>query len=246
MVNSKKISKQSIAIIALSVLLVLSMIISLSGAWFSDKESGSDSTNGTFATVDITDTDLVIGEWGNPTTILPGDSVGITAAFASVSDVDVYVRVSNTVSVVLLGSDGEYGTVDDIILLGNLAVTATYDGGADSEEIKTNVEGKTLEDYLTLATQLETSDQRVVESYTDFFLLPVATEATPVDITATVGLGTQLPNALDVTIGESTVHVVFNHGGDVQINVSMVYAAVQVGNMGTAADAYTYLGTLLA
>ena len=49
MVKSKKMSKGSLAIIILAVLLVLSMVLGLTGAWFTDKASGKDETNnGTF------------------------------------------------------------------------------------------------------------------------------------------------------------------------------------------------------
>ena len=36
MVNSKKMSKSSIAVIVLSILLVLSLILGFTGAWFTD------------------------------------------------------------------------------------------------------------------------------------------------------------------------------------------------------------------
>ena len=43
MVNSKKMSKSSIAVIVLSILLVLSLILGFTGAWFTDKADKSES-----------------------------------------------------------------------------------------------------------------------------------------------------------------------------------------------------------
>ena len=52
MVNSKKMSKSSIAVIVLSILLVLSLILGFTGAWFTDKD---DSAKGelSFGKIDI-------------------------------------------------------------------------------------------------------------------------------------------------------------------------------------------------
>jgi hypothetical protein len=65
MVKSKKMSKGSLAVIILAVLLVLSMILGLTGAWFTDKANGKDETNnGTFGTVTITQSNAK-GDWGS-------------------------------------------------------------------------------------------------------------------------------------------------------------------------------------
>ena len=53
MVNSKKMSKSSIAVIVLSILLVLSMILGLTGAWFTDKGSDKTSDSIKFGNIDI-------------------------------------------------------------------------------------------------------------------------------------------------------------------------------------------------
>ena len=65
MVKSKKMSKGSLAVIILAVLLVLSMVLGLTGAWFTDKANGKDETNnGTFGTVTITQSSEE-GDWGS-------------------------------------------------------------------------------------------------------------------------------------------------------------------------------------
>ena len=66
MVKSKKMSKTSIAVIILSLLLVLSMVLSLTGAWFTagnkaiDPGQGSNVHFGTFGNVTVT---LSAAEW---------------------------------------------------------------------------------------------------------------------------------------------------------------------------------------
>ena len=58
-------SKGSLAVIILAVLLVLSMVLGLTGAWFTDKANGKDETNnGTFGTVTITQSSAD-GDWGS-------------------------------------------------------------------------------------------------------------------------------------------------------------------------------------
>ena len=53
MVNSKKMSKSSIAVIVLSILLVLSMILGLTGAWFTDKTGATKDDALQFGKIDI-------------------------------------------------------------------------------------------------------------------------------------------------------------------------------------------------
>jgi len=56
MVKSKKMSKTSIAVIVLAILLVLSLCLGITGAWFTDQETaGSNSINMKFGTVNYTE-----------------------------------------------------------------------------------------------------------------------------------------------------------------------------------------------
>ena len=52
MVNSKKMSKSTVAIVLLSLLLVLSLILTATGAWFTDTKTAGDKTL-TFGTVEL-------------------------------------------------------------------------------------------------------------------------------------------------------------------------------------------------
>jgi flagellar basal body-associated protein FliL len=84
MVEKKKMSKSSIAIIVLSVLLVLSMVMGLTGAWFTDKATGGNQgANNTFqfgqisAPLTISSTAMSVTLAGEKA--VPGDSVGLPA-----------------------------------------------------------------------------------------------------------------------------------------------------------------------
>ncbi len=80
MVNSKKMSKSSIAVIVLSILLVLSLILGFTGAWFTDKkDSGTDNkgtlTFGKIALSSVATNIADVKTWVNA---LPGDSKDLT------------------------------------------------------------------------------------------------------------------------------------------------------------------------
>jgi hypothetical protein len=52
MVNSKKMNKSTVAVIVLALLLVLSLVLTATGAWFTDKEAG-ETVNKNFGTVEM-------------------------------------------------------------------------------------------------------------------------------------------------------------------------------------------------
>ncbi len=53
MVNSKKMSKSTVAVILLSLLLALSLILTATGAWFTDSANGEGNTTIKFGKVDV-------------------------------------------------------------------------------------------------------------------------------------------------------------------------------------------------
>lgn len=83
MVNSKKMNKSTVAVVVLALLLVLSLILSATGAWFTDKETGSEITKD-FGVVNmkVTATDFgkvtrVSNDAGEVSgKIMPGDTIG--------------------------------------------------------------------------------------------------------------------------------------------------------------------------
>ena len=89
MVNSKKINKSTVAIVVLSLLLVLSLVLTATGAWFTDKATQENAGSVTFGTVVIDDSKL--GTEGsivtyraaddgktNVTPAMPGDKIDVT------------------------------------------------------------------------------------------------------------------------------------------------------------------------
>lgn len=131
MVKTKKISKQSIVIIALSLLLVLSMIMSLSGAWFTDKDYDGDETNIDFGAVRVSvgQPTGVISYGDDAEKFVPGDYITLSGSAIATGDegtpvastVDVYIRL--IASAVLQQKVGE-----DWVTLGTVYLAET---GAD-------------------------------------------------------------------------------------------------------------------
>ena len=102
MVKSKKMSKGSLAVIILAVLLVLSMVLGLTGAWFTSKvndKTGNDEK--TFGVVNIGADDTIgNGVWSNqyhqtgseadPLVALPGSKYSIAGGkIKNSSNVDI-------------------------------------------------------------------------------------------------------------------------------------------------------------
>ena len=80
MVNSKKMSKSSIAVIVLSILLVLSLILGFTGAWFTDKKDSGTDNNGTltFGKIALSSVATNIADVKTWEKALPGDSKDLT------------------------------------------------------------------------------------------------------------------------------------------------------------------------
>ncbi|MGN1213100.1 MAG: hypothetical protein ACI4TZ_03560 [Christensenellales bacterium] len=119
MVNSKKMSKSSIAVIVLSILLVLSMILGLTGAWFTASTDGIDgSANGNFGTVDIAQSeDAYKATWSQTSTgtvegkLLPGSKLTLSGGTvtAAAGTVKSYVMIKITDLVVKIDGAEDAG-----------------------------------------------------------------------------------------------------------------------------------------
>jgi hypothetical protein len=99
MVNSKKMSKSSIAVIVLAILLALSMVLGLTGAWFTATDSDDANTTIKFGTVAIkvSTEDGNTGAWTSKSTVegeyMPGDSYAATMTLKNTGTQDVYYKV---------------------------------------------------------------------------------------------------------------------------------------------------------
>ena len=93
MVKSKKLSKSSLAVIVLSLLLILSMIVGMTAAWFTDKKENSGVTKN-FGTVALSVDDSSFGkvtrvsnENGDVTGfVMPGDTINYTLGVTKAED----------------------------------------------------------------------------------------------------------------------------------------------------------------
>ena len=108
MVNSKKMSKSTVAIVLLSLLLVLSLILTATGAWFTDSgKAGKEDvtlTVGSIGSVEVTATDYVWHRLGeeeqlNADTdkVMPGDylKAGSVTITRTEGDSDVWYLIKD-------------------------------------------------------------------------------------------------------------------------------------------------------
>ncbi|MGN1221891.1 MAG: hypothetical protein ACI4TT_01490 [Christensenellales bacterium] len=136
MVNSKKMSKSSIAVIVLSILLVLSMILGLTGAWFTDKDNAGNEdatlTIGNIGSVSVTATDYVWHRLGSETQldpvndkVMPGDylKAGSVTIDVTAGDEDVWYLIK--------GANGKFYKMGEGALVELAEPAAQSEGLAD-------------------------------------------------------------------------------------------------------------------
>ena len=103
MVNSKKMSKSSIAVIVLSILLVLSLILGFTGAWFTDSKNSGEGKDVTYGLVKIGDVSADAISVTNTiadvdTLAMPGSVVAVKATVKNESTATIYARYKIAVS----------------------------------------------------------------------------------------------------------------------------------------------------
>ena len=105
MVKSKKLSRGSLAVLLMALMLALSMVVGMTGAWFTDKDAGDSTGTLTFGTIAISTADA---EWEVSTDeprvtyvadIMPGDSVAYSGTVTNSGDpAYVFVKLVATIS----------------------------------------------------------------------------------------------------------------------------------------------------
>ncbi len=154
MVNSKKMSKSSIAVIVLSILLVLSLILGFTGAWFTDDKKTDLSNDGLkFGTVAIKLDEGSAAEWKNKgytketetTNIVPGSSMAATLTLSNTGTEDVYIKVESVAN--LSVGDKTLNDVEGITVKLEMDGTGTTNHGATAVQgqdgiFRLNSEGK--------------------------------------------------------------------------------------------------------
>lgn len=115
MQKAKKMSKQTLVIAVLAVLLVLSLALSVTGAWFTDVDDKTSTTDIQFATVAIDaptlDSSYTLSGSRTKDDILPGDTISLAGSVATASSVKIYVGVVLS-DVTVMGSDDSKATFE--------------------------------------------------------------------------------------------------------------------------------------
>ena len=221
-------SKGSLAVIILAVLLVLSMVLGLTGAWFTDKANGGSDGSANFGKVslaDIADADYKVGEWtGTENNLLvPGSTVAVSGGtITNDGTVSAYVLVD-------LASKVTFGTTE-----WDLKAAVTKENGAE-------VTGKTLADYISFGTLTagELGDGVTYDDTNGIYKME-AGKALTIN-----GFNVELKTALPNTLTIADADVTFNGATEaLTITVTVKVAAIQAANI-TAADAKTQLAELV-
>ena len=95
MVNSKKNTKSIIALVVLSLLLIASICLAATGAWFTDKKDGT-GTDVTFGTVNIQGSDGAVTVTKADAVAMPGDKLNVTGAIKNDGTAKIWVRYKLT------------------------------------------------------------------------------------------------------------------------------------------------------
>ena len=175
MVNSKKMSKSSIAVIVLSILLVLSLILGFTGAWFTAKDAGSSndslfgkvaiSTEGSKLTYDgdktlATETKLMPGCSVKATVAIKNDTVASEGEGGIYYVVKIKISVNNETKQEGFFVKGETAakkveSATDLVVLDNAtSVTITAEEKLDGETYTNDFANKTVHiEYSVYAIQ---------------------------------------------------------------------------------------------
>jgi hypothetical protein len=164
MVNSKKMNKSSVAIVLLALLLVLSLVLTATGAWFTDKEEGTD-VELTFGHIDINvdatafGTVTAGGEYLEGVDIMPGDKVSYALS------VDGKATSESFWFAVIVTSEGLATNMEDGLASLEAKNVYSWERGAAATEVKgevtldgatydNNYQGKTVTfSYYVVAVQ---------------------------------------------------------------------------------------------
>ena len=122
MVKSKKMSKTSIAVIVLALLLVLSLVMGITGAWFSSKVENTEVESSTFGfgEVKITGTGATAVTYdiyeGNVLKMTDGDVIHVanTLAITNASTVKILYIIDQKLDVQIVSAGTKTLTVDNI------------------------------------------------------------------------------------------------------------------------------------
>lgn len=170
MVKSKKMSKSTVAIVLLSLLLVLSLILTATGAWFTDtKDASKDMTFGTLKLDAITMDNVAVANTIDTANLklMPGSKISGKVAVKNSGDSAAWLRYKITVSgegaeKVTFANNGEYQYVSTA-LAGNASteidvsatVSTDVDNTAQGLAVKITIVVEALQQANTAADNTE-------------------------------------------------------------------------------------------
>lgn len=243
MQKTRKFSKSTLAVLALSIVLAVSLIVGATFAWFTDWKQQDDSQAITFGMVDLNvDGALNIeadgGESGlDFSHVLPGDAIDTTGSISSSSNVETYVYIT-TDATFLYDLDGEGA---------NPAVPTDiyYWNGT------TYVSAITVTDLAGTAPTGWTQQTEVTGISDGQLLYLVAAGSTNIySFSSTTTVAQAMPNYVlivardtDAPLERSESETLINGSTGYTITVTLTARAVQSKGMADADAAYTYLTT---
>lgn len=169
MVNSKKMNKSTVAVIVLALLLVLSLVLTATGAWFTDKAQVEDKGLA-FGTLDIDSVTMTTAAKATNTidtdnvSLMPGSTISGTATVTlKEGSAAAWLRYKITFSgegaEYIKGADGEAALSTEYVYVAN-----AVEGGATSEieisaKVPTSVQNAAQGKAVTITIEVEAIQQ---------------------------------------------------------------------------------------
>lgn len=148
MVNSKKMNKSTVAVIVLALLLVLSLVLTATGAWFTDSQNGDGATvNFGHIKLEADSVTVTHALQVERDYVMPDDTMTLTVAYKTDAQTleAVWVRFKVTAQLTKVGEDA----ADITLSLGEAA--ANYDEDGEYIYRKVAVDAKNgVEDKLSV------------------------------------------------------------------------------------------------
>ena len=156
MVKSKKLSRGSLAVFLLALVLACSLFVGVTGAFFTDNDSASISNgSNSFGEIHITATESSAGAWAatEATTgyVMPGSSYGATITVSNLSTEDVKITALTVTGTVTI--NGHAYTVEQINAATGLTCTVTTQSGLAANAVLAKDASKTV----AIAFEIDTS-----------------------------------------------------------------------------------------
>lgn len=195
MVNSKKMSRSTVAVVLLSLLLVLSLVLTATGAWFTDWLNPTHNEPLDFGLVDITADEAAI-QAASPasfTHALPGDIFNLSGSVTSNSTVDTYVLLVVDTALRIEDAEAEGGYAEKSVYYWD----ATAAEGVGAYVLAINVgslESTTLVGSWSAAVEVDGIDDANLATTGLMYLVPADQASETHSFTSTLEIDVLTPN----------------------------------------------------